>query len=133
MRPTSLCKLVHLLALLELQLPLLSPLSGHAGPHTSAQPSLSVCFRKPLGVLAAWKANSTPGCVSRGVAAGRGEGLSPSALPWRGSSWSTASRSGPPAQEGCGAVGVGAEEDHKDNQRAGARCTWRKAEGVGIV
>ena len=42
---------------------------------------------------------------------GRGRRLSPSALPSRGSMWSTASKPGAPstAQEGCGAVGAGAE------------------------
>jgi len=32
--------------------------------------------------LAAWEANSVLGCINRGVAAGRGRGLCPSALPW---------------------------------------------------
>ena len=32
--------------------------------------------------LSAQKANSILSCINRGVAAGRGRGLSPSALPW---------------------------------------------------
>ena len=63
----------------------------------------------------AWKANSTLGCINRGVAAGRGRGwrgLSPSALPCEA----------PPAvlrpgldtaQKRCGAVGTGPKEGMK--------------------
>ena len=50
--------------------------------------------------LASQRANSILGCISRGVAAGTGRGLSPSALPSRDLIWSTASRCGAPSTEG---------------------------------
>jgi len=55
-------------------------------------------------------------------AAGRGRGLSPSALPLLGPIWSTASRPGAPSvgRVWVGDVGVDAEEGHKDGQGAGA-------------
>ena len=39
----------------------------------------------------------------------------------------------PSAQEWHGAVGVGPEEGHKNDWRAGAPLLWGKAEGVGVV
>ena len=39
----------------------------------------------------------------------------------------------PPAQEGCGALGVGPENGHRNNQRAGAPLIWGQAEGAGLV
>jgi len=38
-----------------------------------------------------------------------------------------------PAQEECGADGMGLEEGQEDGQRAGAPLLWRKAEGVGLI
>ena len=70
-------------------------------------------------VFAAWKANCIPGCVNRGVAAGRGRGLPPSALPSGGPIWSTASRPGAPNTGGVQSCWSRSEEGHKDAQRAG--------------
>jgi len=40
---------------------------------------------------------------------------------------------GPPAQEGCRDAGKSLEEDHKDDQRAGAPLVQRQTEGTGPV
>jgi len=58
--------------------------------------------------LAAQKANCVLGCIKRGVARREREVivLCPGL--------------GPPVQEGHGALGMGPEEGHKDDQRAGA-------------
>lgn len=59
---------------------------GLGGPSGRKQDTGQQC------VLGVHKASSILGCTNRGVAAGRGKGLSPSALPSQGPIWSTASR-----------------------------------------
>ena len=54
--------------------------------------------------LEAQKATCILGCTNRGVAAGIGRRLPPSALPSWGPTWSTVSEPGTPIQEGHGAV-----------------------------
>jgi len=70
--------------------------------------------------LAAWKANSILGCINRWVAAGRGRGLPPSALPCEAPPAVLHPSLGSPAQKKRGAVGAGSEEEHEDAQWAGA-------------
>ena len=65
--------------------------------------------------------------------AGRGRWLFPSTLLLWGPTWSTESRFGAPAQDGCWSVKTGPEGGHKDDQGAGAPLLWRKAERVGVV
>jgi len=48
-------------------------------------------------------------------------------IPKQPQNWSTK------AQKGCGVVGAGPEEGHRDDQRAGAPPLWKKAEGSGLV
>jgi len=62
--------------------------------------------------LAAQKDNCTLGCMNRGVAVGR-EGTVPCALPLVRLPVLRPGL-GPPAQEGCGAVGAGPEEGQED-------------------
>jgi len=40
---------------------------------------------------------------------------------------------GPPVEEGHGALGVGPEEGHRVDQRAGAPPLRRQAEGAGLI
>lgn len=40
---------------------------------------------------------------------------------------------GPLVQKGCRGVGMGPEESHRDDQRAGAPPLRRKAEDIGLV
>ena len=64
------------------------------------------------------------------------EAIAPSLLLCCGPSWSTASRPGAPwgsAQEGCGAVGVGLVEHHKDVLQPFNPFLWRKVEWVRLV
>ena len=82
-------------------------------------------------VFIAQKASHILGCIKKNLASRsrcRGRWLCPSTLPWWDPTWNTASSSGPPAQEGHGAVGAGPEEGHKDDLRAGAPLLWGKAE-----
>ena len=69
-------------------------------------------------VLAVQKGNSFLGCVKRRVADRVREGPP---------------RLGPPAQERCGAVGVGPEEGLEDDQEAGVPLLRRKVEGTLLI
>ena len=68
----------------------------------------------------------------RGDQQGEGEHRPPLLCLPRPPSGALHSGLGPPAQAGCGAVGAGLEQDHKDDQWAGALLR-RKAEGAGLV
>ena len=74
------------------------------------------------------KANSILGCINRGMAAERERGLTFLLHPCEVPSEVLCPGLWPPTQEGCGAVGVGPEEGHKDDQRAGAPPLQRQAE-----
>ena len=65
--------------------------------------------------------------------AGRGRWFCPSALLWWDPSGLLHPALEPSTQEGHGAVGVGPEESHKTDQRAGKPLLWGKAERVGAV
>jgi len=68
-------------------------------------------------VTAAQKANSSLAHEKRGDQQSEGVDCSPCPCV---DIWSTVSTDlGSPVQEGCGAVGVGPEEGHEDDQRAG--------------
>jgi len=69
--------------------------------------------------LAAWKANCILGCIKRGLTGASGRWSCPSTLSLWGPIWITVSKPGPPVQDGCRAVGVGPEDSHKDDWRAG--------------
>ena len=82
---------------------------------------------------AAQKANGILTCIKREVASRVRWGdcvslLCPCEAP-SGVQWPAL---GPCAWEGCDAVVVGPEEDHRDDQRAGAPLIWWKVEGVAI-
>jgi len=82
---------------------------------------LGVLVDKKLDVSQHWPGEPTVSCVaSKEWPAGRGKRLSLSILLSQVPILCTASRSGAPALEGCGAVGAGSEEGLKGDQRAGA-------------
>ena len=78
-------------------------------------------------VHAGQKTNCILGCIRRGVVrrARKSPHEVPSGILHLGLT--------PPKQETCRAVGVGPEEGHKNDQRAGAPLLQRQAEGVGLV
>ena len=71
--------------------------------------------------LATWKANCIPGCITRAVASKvREEIVHPLLYSYETPPELLHLALGSPAQVKCGAVGLGPEEGHKDDQRAGA-------------
>jgi len=69
--------------------------------------------------LAAWKANSIPGCVKRGQQ-GEGNDYLPLLCSCKVPSGVFHPRLGSQVQERCIVIGVGPEEGHRDGQKAGA-------------
>jgi len=86
-----------------------------------------------LQIDAARKANCILVCIKREVAAGWRRWLSPSTLSLWGPTCSTASRPGPTAQEGCRAVGAGAEEGTKMLRRLQHISCEERLNGGGLV
>jgi len=86
-------------------------------------------------VLAALKANCILGCIKTGVVEKQGRGLSPSALLClcEAPSGVLCPGLGPPAQGKHGAVGVGLEDSHRDDQRAGTPLLCRNVDKVGLI
>jgi len=80
---------------------------------------------------AAQKANSILGCINRGVAAGRGRGLSPLLCPCEAPSAVLHPGLGPLIQErqSCWSA---SRRGHRDAQRAGAPLLWKKGWGSWV-
>ncbi|PKU27795.1 rna-directed dna polymerase from mobile element jockey- hypothetical protein [Limosa lapponica baueri] len=83
--------------------------------------------------LAAHKTNRLLGCIKRSVASRWSEVIFPSTPLLQDPTWSTASSSGSRAQDRHGPVGVGLEEGHRSDHKAGTLFLSRKAKKVGLV
>ena len=65
--------------------------------------------------LAAWEAKCSLGCINRGGQQGEGWEYLPLICPCEASPWVMHPVLGPQTQEGCGDVGMGLEQGHKND------------------